>query len=63
MTDKLEKFQEVVHQHDAGQVDPADVQKYGMERATQIAIQKAEAKARLDSQPRVQPVASQPTQN
>lgn len=63
MTDKVEKNQEVFHQHDVGQVDPADVQKYGMERATQIAIQKAEAKARFDSQPKTQSVAPQSTQS
>lgn len=40
-------------QASAGTVDPADVQKYGMARATEIAIQKAEAKARFDSRPKV----------
>lgn len=63
MADKLHEFQQVDHQHDAGQVNPMDVQKYGMERATQIAIQKAEAKARFDSQPKPKTVTPTPIQN
>lgn len=38
-------------QASAETVDPIDVQKYGMARATQIAIKKAEDKARFDSRP------------
>lgn len=42
------------NQHSVGTVDPEDVQKYGMARATEIAIKKAEDKARFDSQPKPQ---------
>ena len=59
----LPVLQEKQNQHSAGTVDPEDVQKYGMKRATQIAIQKAEDKARFDSQPKTQVSTTQTTQN
>lgn len=54
MTDKLNNFTlpETTHQYSAGIVDPVDVQKYGMARATEIAIKKAEDKARFYSKPK-----------
>ena len=62
MADKKETFTQIVNrQHDAGTVLPADVEKYGMEQATQIAMKRAEDKARTDSTPKPTQSASNPT--
>ena len=62
MADKKEISTQIAErQHDAGTVLPEDVAKYGMDRATQIAIKRAEDKARADSQPKPIQSAPKPT--
>lgn len=53
-------FQVPEKQASAGTVDPIDVQKYGMARATEIAIRKAEDKARFDSQSKIPATPAEP---
>lgn len=62
MADQRENFSQITdRQHDAGTVLPADVEKFGMEQATQMAIKRAEDKARADSQPKPTQSSPKPT--